>query len=64
VQSRSSVHSNRRYPFRTGMGTVSDQSPYQLPGSEVLIPRLLKNGFRGSPYLGLPYKCGAFGSGT
>jgi len=50
-----------RYPFRTGMGTVSDQSPYKLPDSEVLIPELLKNGFRGSPLVGLPYKCGAFG---
>jgi len=50
-----------RYPFRTGMGTVSDASPFKLADSEVLIPRLLKNGFRGSPFLGLPYKCGAFG---
>ncbi len=50
-----------RYPFRTGMGTVSDAGTFKLADSEVLIPELLKNGFRGSPQLGLPYKCGAFG---
>jgi arylsulfatase A-like enzyme len=50
-----------RYPFRTGMGTVSDAGGYKLPDSEVLIPELLKNGFRGSLPPGLPYKCGAFG---
>ena len=34
-----------RYPFRTGMGTVSDAPPFKLADSEVLIPELLKNGF-------------------
>jgi arylsulfatase A-like enzyme len=50
-----------RYAFRTGMGTVADAGTFKLADSEVLIPELLKNGFRGSPLLGLPYKCGAFG---
>ena len=50
-----------RYPFRTGMGTVSDAGSFKLSDSEVLIPELLKNGYRNSQLLGLPYKSGAFG---